>query len=53
MGKGEGGVNSPIRVSRKGKGELQGWLKSLFRLHIHTHIHTPIVPMFPQLQIEA
>lgn len=32
MGKGEGGVSGPIRVSRRG--ELQGWLKS----HTHTHL---------------
>lgn len=40
MGKGEGGVSGPIRVSRRGKGELQGWLKSLSWLHTHTYTHT-------------
>lgn len=43
MGKGEGGVSGPIRVSRRGKGELQGWLESLSGLHIHTHIHTHLL----------
>lgn len=39
MGKSEGGVTSPIKIRQKGKGELQGWLKSLFLLYTHTYTH--------------
>lgn len=43
------GVSGPIRVRCTGKRELQGWPKSLDS----TYTHTPIVPTFPQLQIEV
>lgn len=50
MGKGgRTGVSGPITVRCRGKRELQGWPKSLDS----TYTHTPIVPTFPQLQIEV
>lgn len=40
MGKGQGGVSGPIRIRRRGKGELQGLLNPPTRTTPHTHTHT-------------